>query len=113
MSETILAVGADGKCAGLVIPALAARGAKVRGLVRKPEATDSVLRLAASEVAIGDLNDRASIDRALDGVKSVFYIAPAFIPDEANVDGAMVNAAIKAGVLSAPSAAKASVSAIS
>jgi uncharacterized protein YbjT (DUF2867 family) len=98
MSETILAVGADGKFAGLVIPALVARGARVRGLVRKPEATDTVLHLGASEVTICDLNDRASIDRALDGVKSVFYIAPAFIPDEANVGKAMVEASIKAGV---------------
>ncbi len=57
MRETILAIGADGKFAGLVIPALVARGAKVRGLVRKPEATDSALHLGASEVAIGDLND--------------------------------------------------------
>ena len=32
-TSTILAVGAAGKFAGLVVPALAERGAKVRGLV--------------------------------------------------------------------------------
>jgi uncharacterized protein YbjT (DUF2867 family) len=53
MSGTILAVGADGKCAGLVIPALAARGAKVRGLVRKPGSTAGVRDKGAAEVAIG------------------------------------------------------------
>lgn len=98
MSDTILAVGAAGKFAGLVIPALAARGAKVRGLVRKPEETEAVRSHGAAEVAIGDLTDRQSIDAALKGVKSVFYIAPAFFPDEAKVGKEMVEAAIRAGV---------------
>lgn len=34
---TILTVGATGKLAGLVVPALVGRGAVVRGLVRRPE----------------------------------------------------------------------------
>ncbi len=98
MSGTILAVGADGKFAGLVIPALAARGAKVRGLVRKPESSAQVRDKGAAEVAVGDLTDLASIERALKGVTSVFYIAPAFLPHEAEVGKAMVAAAIAAGV---------------
>ena len=36
MDETILAVGAHGKFAGVVIPELARRGATVRGRVRSP-----------------------------------------------------------------------------
>lgn len=98
MSGTILAVGADGKFAGLVIPALKARGAIVRGLMRKSESADPVRAQGAAEVAVGDLRDRASIKRALEGVSSVFYIAPAFLPDEADVGKAMVAAAIDAGV---------------
>lgn len=98
MGETILAVGADGKFAGLVIPALTARGAKVRGLVREAASADKVRARGAAEVAIGNLGDRASVDRALDGVTSVFYIAPAFLSDEAQVGKAMVAAAIAAGV---------------
>lgn len=98
MDQTILAIGADGKFAGLVVPALAARGAKVRGLIRDLNAADAVRAHGAAEVAIGDLRDHASIDRALEGVTSVFYIAPAFLPGEAEVGKAMVSAAIKAGV---------------
>ncbi|MET0383593.1 MAG: NmrA family NAD(P)-binding protein [Burkholderiaceae bacterium] len=98
MSGITLAVGADGKFAGLVIPALAARGAKVRGLVRKPGSAAEVRDKGAVEVAIGDLSDPASMARALEGVTSVFYIAPAFLPNEAQVGKAMVAAAIKAGV---------------
>ena len=98
MSGTILAVGADGKFAGLVIPALVARGAKVRGLVHTPQSAAGVRDKGAVEVAVGDLSDRASMARALEGVTSVFYIAPAFLPDEAEVGKAMVAAAIEAGV---------------
>lgn len=97
-SNTILAVGAAGKFAGLVIPALVERGAKVRGLIRKPEEANAVRAHGATEVAIGDLADRASIDRALEGISSVFYVAPAFLPEEAKIGKAMVAAAIKSGV---------------
>jgi uncharacterized protein YbjT (DUF2867 family) len=40
--DAILAVGAAGKFAGLVIPPLVDRGAKVRGLVTKPEQVGAV-----------------------------------------------------------------------
>ncbi len=32
----------------------------------------------AADIAVGDLNDRASLDAALTDVHAVFYIAPAF-----------------------------------
>jgi uncharacterized protein YbjT (DUF2867 family) len=97
-TSTILAVGAAGKFAGLVIPALAKRGAKVRGLIQKAAQADRILKQGASEVAVGDLKDRASLDVALKGVSSVFYIAPAFLPDEAAIGIRMVAAAKQAGV---------------
>jgi uncharacterized protein YbjT (DUF2867 family) len=97
-TSTILAVGAAGNFAGLVIPALAKRGAKVRGLVQKAAQADRVLKQGASEVAVGDLRDRASLDVALKDVSSVFYIAPAFLPDEAAIGIGMVEAAKQAGV---------------
>ena len=98
MSDTILAVGADGHFAGLVIPALAARGSHVRGLVRDPASSGAVLTHGAAEVVVGDLTDRASLDRALEGVSQVFYVAPAFLPHEAEVGQEMVAACIDAGV---------------
>ncbi|MBX5156321.1 MULTISPECIES: NmrA family NAD(P)-binding protein [unclassified Rhizobium] len=53
MSVTILAVGAAGDLAGLVIPALVDRGALVRGLVRKPEQVQTAKDRGAHEVAAG------------------------------------------------------------
>lgn len=95
---TILAVGAAGHFAGLVVPELAKRGARVRGLVSKPEQADAVRGHGAAEVAVGDLRDRDSLVAALRGVDRVFYIAPAFLPNEAEVGIGMVEAAKAAGV---------------
>lgn len=53
----ILAIGAAGPFAGLVLPELSKRNADVRAFVRKPEEAPLVRRNGASEVAIGDLTD--------------------------------------------------------
>jgi uncharacterized protein YbjT (DUF2867 family) len=94
----ILVVGAAGKFAGLVVPALARRGARVRGLVRKPEQLEQVTAAGAVEAAIGDLVDPASLETALDGVEAIFYVAPAFLLDEGDVGRRVVEAAVQAGV---------------
>jgi uncharacterized protein YbjT (DUF2867 family) len=94
----VLAFGAAGSAAGEVIPALAARDIPVRGFVRHEEQRQAVLERGADQVALGDLGDRDSIQAALDGVDAVFYLAPAFLPDEAEVGQAVVAAAAGAGV---------------
>jgi len=98
MSKTILAVGAGGKFAGMVIPALAERGAEVRGFVHDAADADTVRDQGASEIAIGDLGNAASVAAALKGIDRVFYVAPVAIPDEAETGRAFVAAAINAGV---------------
>lgn len=95
---TILAVGADGHFAGFVVPELAKRGASVRGLIQDAKQADTVRKNGASEIAVGDLTDPASIQVALKGVDAVFYIAPAFIANEAEVGKSIVEAAKQAGV---------------
>ena len=61
----ILAIGAAGRFAGLVVPELAIRGARVRGFVRDATQTGTVIERGATEVAVGDLRDRKSLDAAL------------------------------------------------
>lgn len=97
-SNTVLVVGATGRFAGLVVPELARRGATVRALVRVEAQRERARSLGASEVAIGDLRERESLDRALAGVAGVFHIGPAFAPDEAAMGVSIVEAAVRAGV---------------
>jgi uncharacterized protein YbjT (DUF2867 family) len=94
----ILSIGADGRFAGMVVPELVRHGATVRGLVRKPENADRARGNGAAEVAIGDLANPATLDVALRGVGGVFYIAPVFARDEAQLGLNMVQAAQRAGV---------------
>lgn len=97
-SNTILVVGATGRFAGLVVPELARRGAKVRALIRDETHGALAKSLGASEIAIGDLRERGSLDRALEGAAGVFHIGPAFAPDEAAMGVSMVDAAVRTGV---------------
>jgi uncharacterized protein YbjT (DUF2867 family) len=97
MPRTILAVGAAGQFAGFAVAALSQRGARVRGLVRNAAQGNEAQRLGAAEVVIGDLRDLRSVDAALAGVDAVFYIAPAFLPDEAEVGKRFVDAVARSG----------------
>jgi uncharacterized protein YbjT (DUF2867 family) len=95
---TVLAVGAAGNLAGLVVPELVERRAKVRGLVRKPEQVDEAKRRGATEVAVADLADLDGLRAALQGVDAVFHVGPAFAPDEIQMGQNVVQAAARAGV---------------
>ncbi len=94
----ILSIGADGRFAGLVIPELVRRGARVRGLVHKAENAEQARANGVTEVAVADLRDRQSLDAALQGVDRVFYLAPVFQRDEAELGKGLVAAARQAGV---------------
>ncbi|WP_428488356.1 NmrA family NAD(P)-binding protein [Rhodopila sp.] len=91
-------VGAAGRFAGLVVPALARRGVRPRGLVRTPEQAVTARGNGAGEIVLGDLRDRASVEEALKGVERAFYISPVFQDDEAAMGIGFVEAAKRAGV---------------
>jgi len=97
-SPLILAIGAAGKFAGMVVPELAKRGANVRGFVRSADEEKTPMSAGAAAVVIGDLVDEASVRAAMKGVDRVFYIAPAFLPHEAEVGVRVVGTARDAGV---------------
>jgi len=93
-----LVVGAAGKFAGLVVPALRRRDVAVRALVRDEARAAAARALGATEIAIGDLRDAASLAEATRGVDGVFHIGPAFAADEAAMGVALVEAAQRSGV---------------
>ena len=94
----VLAVGATGQYAGLVVPALAEQGVQVRALVHDPAKRDQVLEAGAGEAVPGDLRDPGSLRPALDGADGVFLIIPAFAPDTAAIGTGVVAVAVEAGV---------------
>jgi len=94
----VLAIGAAGKYAGLVVPELTKRGVTIRALVRDESAAATARERGADETTIGDLRDPASLRAAAESVDGVFHLNPAFAPDESGMGVAMVEAAKAAGV---------------
>lgn len=89
----ILVTGAAGKTGRAVIKALAGRGLKVRALVRRdtPE-------LADHQIVIGDMRAPSTLNRAMDGVRAVYFICPNMSPDEVEMGKLAILAARLAGV---------------
>jgi uncharacterized protein YbjT (DUF2867 family) len=71
----ILVTGATGHQGGATARELLRRGYRVRALTRKPEsAAAQALGEAGAEVVQGDLDDRAALDRAVEGADGVFSV---------------------------------------
>jgi len=94
----ILAVGAVGPSASLVIPELLKRRASVRGFVHKPEDKKAAHTLGLTDVVAGDLADVSAVAAALQGMDAAFYIAPAVLENEAQVGTQFIALAKQAGV---------------
>lgn len=73
--DPILVTGATGNQGGAVARALLAKGCKVRAMTRKP-GSDKARELAklGAELAQGDLDDAASVEKALEGAWGVFGV---------------------------------------
>jgi uncharacterized protein YbjT (DUF2867 family) len=96
MSEqnpTVLVVGATGRVASLVVPALRKRGLAVRALVRTENEGEIALSTGATHTVLGDLRSLQSLVDAASGANGIFHIGPAFEPDEAQMGCNMVRAA--------------------
>jgi uncharacterized protein YbjT (DUF2867 family) len=92
----ILVVGATGTVGRNVVDALADAGVPARALVRSEEKGRHA-RERGLEVAVGDLSDRASLDRALEGVERMFLVTPA-TEGQVALETSAIDAARDAGV---------------
>lgn len=74
-SRTLLITGATGRQGGATLRELAGKGFKLRALTRHPDgdAAKALARLGA-EIVAGDLNDPASLERALRGAWGVYAV---------------------------------------
>ena len=93
-APSVLVTGATGQQGGALARLLLAQGRHVRALTRKvdsPAASD--LRGRGAELAVGDFDDRASLERAMDGVDAVYLMATPF--------GAGIDAEVRQGTTAA------------
>ena len=104
---TVLVTGASGFVGAAVARELVRRGTDVRVLLRTASNPRNLENLPVTR-AVGDLQDRESLDRALRGCEALFHVAADYrlwVPDAAamyrvNVDGtrSVLEAAVQAGV---------------
>jgi len=74
MSDTMLVTGASGFIGSAIVRRLLDAGFSVRALVRPESRRDNLAGLDV-EIATGDIRDRASLDRAVQGCRGVFHAA--------------------------------------
>lgn len=78
-SLAVLVSGATGKQGGAVARQLVRKGHRVRALTRKPSSPGArALAELGIELAEGDLEDRAALDRALGGMDAMFAVSTPF-----------------------------------
>ena len=94
----ILVTGAAGKTGRAVISAITKRGGHVRAYVHRPAQVAAVQAAGAVEVVVGDLQDDATIKRAMQGVRALYHICPNMHPDEVAIGRQMIAAAVAANV---------------
>lgn len=90
LTKPILITGASGKTGRRVVAAIARKGGIVRAFVRRPEAGASLMQAGAAEIAVGDLNDHASLRRAMTGAGQVLHICPPMHPKEDAIARSMI-----------------------
>jgi uncharacterized protein YbjT (DUF2867 family) len=73
--RTVLVTGATGKQGGAVARQLLARGYRVRAMTRKPEGENArALARLGAQIVQGDLDDAASLTKAVQGVWGAFSV---------------------------------------
>lgn len=102
MTLSALVTGATGHQGGAVARTLLGHGHHVRALTRRPESGAArELETLGADLAVGDFDDRESLDQALKAVDAVYVMSTPFEADAATERGqgiAVVDAAHDAGV---------------
>ena len=94
-NDMILVTGASGNVGGAVLNELLRSGATARGMYRSAE--DASKAPAGANPVIADFSDRASLDRALEGVDRVFLVCSP-IPQLVEFESNMIDACRARGV---------------
>jgi len=94
----VLVIGAGGKTGTAVVRALTARGVKVRAAIRTERSRGRANAAGASECTIVDLATGRGLGPAIEGVGSIYHLAPNVHPDEVGIAKRVANEAAAQGV---------------
>jgi uncharacterized protein YbjT (DUF2867 family) len=93
----ILITGATGSNGAELVKLLSTRGVSVRAMVRSREGAEAIAELGGVELVIGNFDDSASVERALQGVEKAFLLTNSTERAESQQIG-FVNAARRTGL---------------
>ena len=94
----ILITGAAGKTGKAVIRKLAEKESLVKALVFRPEQVHEIEALGVKEVIVGDMCKSNFIQKAIQGVNSVYHICPNMHPDEFAIGKQLIDEAKAVGI---------------
>jgi len=94
---SILVSGATGRTGGASIDELLKMGNQVRAYVRADDARAAALRARGVEIAVGDFTDIVHIRRAMEGIRSAYFLHP-IRPGIISAAACFAQAAKEAGV---------------
>jgi uncharacterized protein YbjT (DUF2867 family) len=98
MAMSVLVTGSHGRTGKPIVKALSERGAAVTAFVRDPAQEAEMRALGAVAIAVGDMDDSATIESAVQGIDAIVHIGPPMHPDEKTMTSHFVSAAKNAGV---------------
>jgi NAD(P)H dehydrogenase (quinone) len=81
----ILITGTNGKTGRAILRELVREKAVVRAWVHRADQVDELKTLGAKDVVWGQIQDRQTVLRALDGIETVYHICPNMSPDELEI----------------------------
>ena len=90
---TILLTAANGKTGRAVLKALTNRGADVKVFLRDEAQWPTLNELGASSFAVGDMEDAATIDAAMESCDGIIHIGPPMHPNEVEITRRFIDAA--------------------
>ncbi len=94
----LLVTAARGNQGRLLTPKLIAAGVQFRACVQSEASAEALRALGVVDIVVGDQSDPAFLERATQGVTSIFHVGPACHPREREMGFAMIDAARAQGV---------------
>ncbi len=95
---TILLTAANGRTGRAVLTALKEAGASVKVFIRDEGQWPELQALGASAYAVGDMEDAASIEAAVEGFEKLVHIGPPMHPHEIEITDRLIDAGLKTGL---------------